>query len=123
MKIPAVLGTGKVSQRLRGFRHACFGMPALTLRAERKGCWDVPGSSSPGDREHKRARLLAGLEGESCFRIAGIFDTVAALSFLQLMRSGVQWRGFCVSLQRGTLVPPPGACGLNFKTFHVGLQC
>lgn len=36
VKIPAVLGTGKVSQTLPGFRHACFGMPALTLRAARR---------------------------------------------------------------------------------------
>lgn len=76
-----------MSQQLHGFRHACFGMPALTLRAERKGCWDVPGSSSQGDWEHKRAGLLVWLEGASCFRMAGIFDTVAVLSFVQLMRS------------------------------------
>lgn len=112
-----------MSQQLHGFRHACFGMPALTLRAERKGCWDVPGSSSPGDWEHKRAGLLVWLEGASCFRMAGIFDTVAVLSFVQLMRSWVQWWGFCVSPQRGNLVPPPGACGLNLKTLHMGLQC
>lgn len=60
VKIPAVLGTGKVSQGLHGFRHACFGMPVVTLRAVRKGCWDVPGSSSPGDWSINEPSSLRG---------------------------------------------------------------